>query len=131
MEEKKPRKDKQFNRAKVIAALVNNPLATEREVSKETGISVWSAHNHVSELEQNWAISKVIDLIIDSDTKITQKWQSILLNRMDKEPEKIATRDILTAIDQWAKRRALFKWNATDDEWWLKSFTDFLNDIIK
>lgn len=107
--------DKEKNLTKVTVALVNNPLGTQRDIAKQAWIWLSTANRSINELEQTGTKSKAIEEIINNDTKITQMWQKILLERM--ETKEVNNRDILTAIDQAAKRRSIFIGEATDFEW--------------
>lgn len=129
--DKKQRVDKVKNKAKVIAELANNPLWTQREIAEWAWVSLWTANAHISEVEQNWTKSLVIEEIINRDTQIMQEWQKIILEKM--KSGEISNRDVISAIDTWAKRYTIFKWSATDKDWWLRSIQDLLlgnqNDI--
>lgn len=126
----KERVDKLKNKAKVISKVIQNPLATEREIASELWLWNWTVHNHLKELEQNWAKSQAIEEIIEKDVKIVNLAQNILQSRMEKEPEKISNRDLISASDISAKRYSLLKWQATDKEWWLKQIQDITINII-
>lgn len=130
---KKPQKervDKIKNKAKVIAKVIANPLATEREIAKETWLWNWTIHNHLKELEQNWAKSQAIEKIIEQDAKIVNIAQSILVSRMENTPDKVSTRDLISASDISAKRYSIFKWEATNKEWWLKEIKNITINVI-
>ena len=121
---KKERVDKTKNKIKVIKELLRNPLQTEREIAKKTNISKSSAHNHTKELGQNWPKSNLIDGIIKKDAEIVRLAQAELEKRIKNNPAKVSTRDIISAWDVSAKRYMIFKWDATDKEWGLKSISD-------
>lgn len=121
---KKERVDKTKNKIKVIKELLRDPLQTEREIAKKANISKSSAHNHTKELGQNWPKSNVIDDIIKKDAEIVKLVQDELKKRIKDNPTKVSTRDIISAWDVSAKRYTIFKWNVTDEEWWLKELSD-------
>lgn len=121
---KKERVDKTKNKIKVIKELLRDPLQTEREIAKNANISNWTAHKTKKEVEQRWAKSNIIDDIIKKDAEIVKLVQDELKKRIKDNPSKVSTRDIISAWDVSAKRYTIFKWNVTDEEWWLKSIQD-------
>ena len=125
----KERVDKLKNKAKVIAKVIANPLATERELAKDTWLWNWTIHNHLKDIEQNWAKSLAIEKIIDQDAKIVELAQKILLERMNT-PDKVSTRDVISASDISARRYSIFKWEATTKEWWLKEIKNITINVI-
>lgn len=128
--QQKERVDKLKNKAKVIAKVIANPLATERELAKETWLGNWTIHNHLKELEQTWAKSQAIEEIIAKDAKIVNLAQSILVDRLEKTPDKVSTRDIISASDISAKRYSIFKWEATTNEWGMKEIKNITINVI-
>ena len=64
------RKDKLKNKAEVIKVLAKDPTLTEREVAKKTWLSNGWVHNHIKEIEQNWASSDIMDRILGMDDEI-------------------------------------------------------------
>lgn len=141
----KERSDKIKNKAKVIAAKLANPLASEREVAKRAWVGNGTAHRIGKEIEQNGATidnSKIdaIEKIIQKDLTIVELAQAELEKRLKHKPGDMSARDIISSADTSAKRYSLFKWSATDDEWWLKeqavninllSNDDLLNIVLK
>lgn len=127
IKERKPQKervDKTKNKIKVIKELLKNPLQTEREIAKNAKISKSSAHNHAKDIGQNWPKSDIIDEIIKNDAKIVELTQAEIKRRINEEPDKVSTRDLISAWDVSAKRYSIFKWDITDKEWGLKSISD-------
>ena len=110
--------DKEKNINKVAVALLNNPLWTQREIAKSAWIPLSTANRAIHEVGQSGTKSETIEEIISNDTEITRLWQKILVERM--RDDKINNRDILTAVDQAAKRRSIFIGNLTDEDWGLK-----------
>lgn len=118
---KKERVDKTKNKIKVIKELLKNPLQTNREIAKNANI--WKSTVNVlqKELGQIRTKSNIIDEIIKKDAEIVKLSQAELQKRIKNNPAKVSTRDIISAWDVSAKRYMIFKWDATDDEWWLKA----------
>lgn len=121
---------KKKNRAKVIAKVISNPLSTQRELAKETWLSKTSIHNHLKTLDQDWPKLAIIEDIINKDARIVDVAQQILLDRMEKTPDKVSTRDIISAGDISARRYSIFKWEATNKEWWLKEIKNITINVI-
>lgn len=120
---KKPRVDKEINKAKVIWAVIKKPLADQRTLAKEAWVSKTTVQRNMLEMDQIGPKSKAIEDIIATDAAIVQLAQMEIVQRL-QSPEKEKTRDIISAASESARRYALFKWDATDDEWWLKSIQD-------
>ena len=118
--QKRTRKDKITNQWKVAKILVVKPLATQREIAKEAGIWLWNVNRQLNELERNGTKDPRILNICDADLDIVTLWQAELLRRLWEEPTKMWTRDIVAAMDNWTRRYTIFKWDITDENWWLK-----------
>lgn len=129
MVNKKERVDKTKNKIKVIKELLRDPLQTEREIAKNANIWNWTVHRTKKEMEQNGAKSNLIDGIIKKDVEIVKLAQAELQKRIKTNPAKVSTRDIISAWDVSAKRYMIFKWDATDKEWWLKNINDITINI--
>lgn len=107
--------------AKVLWAIISDPLASQRTLAKKAWVSKTSIQRHTKELDQTGPLKiKAIEDIIQKDVDIVNVWQDIILKRMIDTPDKVSTRDIINASDTSAKRYALFKWKATDEEWGLE-----------
>ena len=122
---KKERSDKIKNKAKVIAIKLSNPLASEREVAEKAWVWNGTSHRILKDMEQNGAsIDSIkidaIEKIIQKDLTIVELAQAELEKRLKHKPEDMSARDIIASADTSAKRYSLFKWSATDEEWWLK-----------
>ena len=132
MIEKAVRKDKIKNKSKVIKELIKNPVLTEREVAKKTWLSNWGVHNHIKEIEQNWAESQIMDRILEMDDKIMELANEITLTKIIKEAKKdddwkidveaLSLQDIKTIWDlanNSTKRKAIFgdkwEWKVNDN----------------
>lgn len=121
---KKERVDKTKNKIKVIKELLRDPLQTDREIAKNANIWLATTNRNKKEMEQYGTNSNIIDEIIKKDAEIVQLAQDELQRRIKDNPAKVSTRDIISAWDVSAKRYTIFKWDVTDDEWWLKSISD-------
>lgn len=121
---KKERVDKTKNKIKVIKELLRDPLQTDREIAKNANIWLATTNRNKQELEQNGTKSNIIDEIIKKDAEIVKLTQAEIQRRILEERWKVSTRDLISAWDVSAKRYTIFKWDVTDDEWWLKSISD-------
>jgi len=52
MEKKTQRADKVKTQAKVIGAIISDPLADQRTIAKKAGVSKTSVHNHLKDIDQ-------------------------------------------------------------------------------
>lgn len=116
------RSDKIKNKAKIIKAVMENPMATEREIAKTVWVAKTTAHDHLKDLKSTK--NDQIEKIIAKDLEIVEIATDILKDRLllaKNDPEnKMSNRDIIASADVSAKRYSLFKWDATDENWWLK-----------
>lgn len=125
------------DKAKNIKALKNellkNPLQTEEELSKKLWIARWSVNRLKDEMSEIVTNSKNSDIIkiTDEDRLIIQMSQAIsrhslwtIINKIDEDPNyKLELREAKTASEiakESTARYSLFRWSATDNEWWLK-----------
>lgn len=120
--EKIIRSDKIRNKTKVIKAVMEDPMASERELAKKLWIWKTTAHEHLKDLKKTK--NDQIEKIISKDLEIVELATDILKDRLilaKNDPEsKMSNRDIIASADVSAKRYSLFKWDATDPDWWLK-----------
>lgn len=121
---KKERVDKTKNKIKVIKELLRDPLQTEREIAKNCNIAKTTVHRAKKDMDQIGPKSNIIDEIIKKDAEIVKLTQAEIQRRILEERWKISTRDLISAWDVSAKRYTIFKWDVTDDEWWLKSISE-------
>ena len=116
------RNDKAKNTAKVLKEVIKNPLATEREIAKESWVSKSSVNRAMQEVGQIGAKSEIILEICDLDINLVKKWLIELDRRIsDKEELKqIRAKELSDIMRDSAWRYTIFKWKATDWDWWLK-----------
>lgn len=120
-EKKKMQKDKQRRLEKVAKELLNNPLQTTRELEEKTWVSKSTIASYISnDLDTLGQKDERIITITEKDFELLNLIQEEKRRRLNEEKEKINNND----IDKWeqtaTKRYMLFKWEATDKEWWLK-----------
>lgn len=113
------RADKKNNIAKVAKAVLNDPLATQREIADNANVWLWTANRVISELEQIGTKDDRIIWLTDKDFELMKQIQEVKFKRL-QEDEQINNND----LDKWentaVKRYSLFRWSATDKDWWLK-----------
>ena len=119
---KKERSDKLKNRAKVIKATLKNPLKSQREIAKEQWVSDRTVWRVQAEMSQNVAKDDRIIWICDKDLEIIKLWQAELERRLkDKKAlSKMRSWEISQVIAENTRRYTLLRWNATDENGWIK-----------
>lgn len=116
------RTDKAKNIAKVAKVVLENPLASQREIAEETGLSVWNVNDKLNKLEQEGKKDNRIIWITDTDLSILTIGQREIERRLNdkEEVEKMRTVEISQVIKESTARYSLFRGSATDNEWGLK-----------
>jgi len=119
---KKERSDKLKNRAKVIKATLQNPLKSQREIAKQVWVSKGTVSNVQQELGQSWPKDDRIVGICDKDLEIITKWQQEIMKKLSnpKAVQKMRMWEISTALAESTRRYTLLRWNATDENGWIK-----------
>ena len=64
------RKDKIKNKATIAKEILKDPLATQKELEKRTGLGHWTVNRHIQELDWNGLSSDLIDRVLETDEKI-------------------------------------------------------------
>lgn len=125
------RVDKAKNTSKVLKEVIKNPLLTEREIAKNTWIWKSSVNRAKQEMGQIGSKSDIILEICDLDINLVKKWLKELDRRFSdiKEMQKIRPTEISQVIKDSSWRYQIFKWKATDNNWWLNSIETILNQI--
>ena len=116
------RADKKTNIAKVVKAKLKNPLATRDKIAKLAWVSQWTTSNVLSELDKTWRKDDRIVWITDKDLEIVNLWQAEIYRRLwnAEELKNMRTVEISQVIRENTARYNLFRWTATDSQWWLK-----------
>lgn len=118
MEKKETRRaDKKKNIAKVAKAIIQDPLATQREIAKKAWVSNWTAHNMKKEVEQTWAKDDRIVWLVEDDFEIVRIAQGIIKDKLLNEEEvaKMKVTDVSTVAKDSAARYTIFWGKATDE----------------
>lgn len=118
------RVDKKKNIAKVLSEAIKNPLKSQENIAKDLCLWEWTVSRAFKEMEENGDIKKIPEIqeICDDDfiiVKLTQK-ETIRRLKDEEEIKKITMQDLNRAWDVSTKRYTIFKWEATDKEWWTK-----------
>lgn len=128
------RVDKANNIAKVLKERVKNPLETTREVAKKTWLDFSTVAKLDKELPQISTKSKIILEICDLDINLVKKWLKELDRRFNdsKELKQIRPTEISQVIKDSSWRYQIFKWDITDNNWWMKNIwaLETLNNLL-
>lgn len=123
------------NQDKVAAARAKNPLGTQREISKMTGVSQSSVDRIDKQLGQVGSKDPKIISLTDDDFEILQLTQVHTKERLQdaEEAKKISSRDLTYIGDVAAKRYQIFRGEITDKDGGLKNNVKELSteDLIK
>ena len=119
---KKERSDKLKNRAKVIKATLKNPLKNQREIAKDQWISKSSVNRIQQEMGQTGTKDDRILWICDADLEIIKLWQKIIQDKLNdkKTVKKMKASEVSQVIAENTRRYTLLRWNATDENGWIK-----------
>lgn len=113
------RADKATNIAKVAKVVLQNPLLTRDQIAEKAWVWTWTASRALSELDKNGPKDDRIVWLTDWDFDLMKVIQKEKFARL-QQPEKVNDND----LDKWentaVKRYSLFRWSATDKDWWLK-----------
>jgi len=117
------RAESKINKAKVAKSVLTKPLQTQREIAKDTWVSLGTVNSKLNQLELEGGKDPRIQWIIDADLDIIITGQWIISERLQDEEEKkkISARDISTIIRENTARYTLFAWNTTDEKWGLNA----------
>ncbi len=109
------RVDKAQNIAKVLKEVINDPLATQREISERTGVWLWTVNRSLEEVEQIGTKEETIVKLVAADLEIQRKIAEIKLKRLTDDKQ-INNSDINKWEETALKRSQLLTgWNT--DKW--------------
>lgn len=120
-DKKTERGDKIRNRAQILKEIIKDPTQSQRDIAKKLWVWKSTVTWHIKDLPNSPKVAH-IEKVIESDAKIVELWQKILLQRMqlaEEDPKAMSSRDVISATDLSGKRRMLLEWPITDDKWWL------------
>lgn len=119
--EKKPRVDKRKNIEKVAIAKIKNPLITQREIAKKTGVSLWTVNAAAKVIEQYWNKDERIITLTNTDFDIVVLAQKRIKDKLEDDLEMRKTRiwEISWVARESAARYSTFRWSITDPQWWM------------
>lgn len=123
------RVDKKKNISKITKEILINPLQTQRELASKIWIWKTTVQENLKDIKAT-KDDRIVS-ITDTDIKIVELWQREIDRRLqDKEElDKMRTVEISQVIKESTARYSLFKWDATDKDWWLKK-PDVIFEII-
>ena len=114
MKEKKMRTDKAKNTAKVLKEIINNPLQTQREISKNTWVWLWSVNRALDELGQIGTNEAIIDFVA-LDLELQWLATKEMIRRMKENADKVNNQDIVR-FNETAFKRSTVLWIQKDDK---------------
>ena len=114
------RVDKEINHNKVVKDVLLNPLATQRERAANLWLSKTAVQEHLQEVKVT-KDDRIVS-ITDTDLNIVEKGQKEIDRRMSDSEElgKMRTVELSQVLKESTARYSLFRWSATDKDWWLK-----------
>lgn len=129
MTTKKPRVDKRKNVWKVAEILAINPNKTQREIAKETDLSLWAVNNSIREVEQSWTKDPTIRYIVDWAKHRIQRVSAIFDRWIDQieEKQKLENKDmsLMKDIVKDDITRVTVLWgDLTKEDWTLKQIQE-------
>ncbi len=125
-------------KAKVIKEKIKNPDASVRDIEKKVWINKDTVSKVIREdLPEVAKQSDIIKEIIDNDRAILKIWINLTLDKFRQIREEDTSLDlnqvkiINDILDKAKSRVALFGWDITDEQWWLKdsSTLEKLNNL--
>lgn len=127
--DKSPRKDKLKNISKVAPEILKNPLKTERDIEKETGVGKSTINRIKQELGQAGAKSEFVLEVLEKDKAIIKRWLQIIHDKLndDEQVKTMRISEVSSVIRENTARYSMFAWTITDDEWWMKAPLDLTN----
>jgi len=118
------RADKKKSLSAVGKEMLKNPIAKLQDIANATGLSVGNVHDKLKELEKEWKKDDRIIQLTDEDFRMMKDIQTEKFWRLSESPEAINNGD----LDKWentaVRRYSLFRWSATNKEWWLNALSD-------
>lgn len=115
------RVDKLKNLSKLKDERLTNPLQTTREIADKLWIDHWTVAKLDKELPQIATKDLKIIALTDKDFDIMMIIQKEKERRLLEETKQVNNTD----IDKWeqtaTRRYSLFRWDITDEKWWIKN----------
>ncbi len=126
-EKNKTRIDSKRAIALVTQALLKDPSLSDRDIEKKYWVSKSAVHRARKKIGDEVGHIDIIQQICKKDIGIVQKVLKVIEWRVDNADgeweERVSTRDLISIADTSAKRYSLFAWDATDDKWGLKDYS--------
>tara|TARA_R110000851_G_C12830240_1_gene540609 strand:+ start:36 stop:311 length:276 start_codon:yes stop_codon:yes gene_type:complete len=88
MIEKQVRKDKLKNKITVVKAVIKDPLATQDEIVKRTGLGKGTVNRNIQELGKTGLESDIMDRVLGMDDQIMDLANQITLQKIINEAPK-------------------------------------------
>ncbi len=129
------RTDKAKNIAKVAKVALKEPLLTRDEIARKAWVWQWTASRALAEMDETGRKSADIIEITDTDKEAIKLAQRIIIQSLEKHVEEseaswgLSLQEALQAswlAKESTARFTLFRWNATDEKWWLKTIDNII-----
>lgn len=126
------RADRKKNVAKVAKVIIKDPLKTQREIAKETWVSLGTANSAKREVEQSWTKDDRIVGLTEDDFDIVRLAQGIIKDKLEdkKQVAKMKVTDVSSVARDSAQRYTIFRWPVTNNEWGLKDIRTMSDDEL-
>lgn len=115
------RSDKKKNIDKVASSVAKNPLQSVRDIAKDTWMGKSTVATHLDNLDNLGQKDDRIHTLTDKDFNCIKLWVEEIERRLENKDElkKLRVTEISQVIKENTARYTLFRWSATDKEWWI------------
>ncbi len=131
-------------KAKILKEKIKNPDASIIDIEKKVNVNKDTVNKTIKEELKNLpSKSELIAKIIDNDKELLSIWTELSLDsfrhlsqKLKEKKETLLLNDIKTVndiLDKAKSRVALFGWDVTNSEWWLKleaQEQELLNNLL-
>jgi predicted transcriptional regulator len=123
------RVDKRKNIWKVAEVIAVNPNKTQREIAKETNISLGAVNSSLKEVEQSWTKDPTIAYIVGNARERIKRVWALFDRYLDEieEKNKLERWDMQLAKDivkDDMARVTVLWWDVTDKDWAIKKIDE-------
>lgn len=127
----KERVDAKKNSEKIISEVLMNPLQSQREIAKNAWVWKTTVQEHLKELPNTTKDDRIISLT-DKDFELMQIIQKKKFERLNDTEKPVNDSDINNWDKEAKARYTLFRWEATNSEWWMKDIDalEKLNSLV-
>ena len=120
----KKRLDAQINKNKIAKVVLEKPLASQRDISKQTGLSKGAVYEHLKDLPSKLDKDGRIIAITETDLENVILWQNELQRRLQERADKLKTQEIVQIMSEGTARYTKFRWDVTNPDGWERRHLD-------